>query len=48
VNLGVAFRNLARTPHDGLTDGEWVAAAQRPYDPAGYAAKVDEFLAQFA
>lgn len=45
TNLQIGLSALAATPYPG-DPGAWAAAAQRPADPAGYAASVDNIYAQ--
>lgn len=43
-NARTALGVLAHTPHNGLTLGQWAAAAQRPANPAAYAASIQRLL----
>jgi hypothetical protein len=45
-NLGVSFWHMHNTPHDGISWGEWAAKSQRPYDPVGYAAQIEQYIAE--
>lgn len=47
VNAAVALRSLRDTSSNG-TWGEWAARSQRPFDPVGYAATIDAYVADAA